>query len=567
MAPEDGFHRRVPACIHRDTLCQTARRRQRLRGDPAAHLLIALPQRGLLQRTQRGEAATLLAQFATQFIEIAAPGVDVTAPCFDPRPRLLGALLPAPVDIFELQHPRLAGFALRLKRRCIEIAEFPGQLLDALSGLRHRFLELPDPGLLHTHLLSRRFGRHIEGIPLGLQALHGLLCCLQRRLHLLVLCLCGLKCRHHLLVLCLLAPQQGLVAAQVFLCFAVAAAGLFQIEFELPSALRLHLHGLLCTGDLRTHRVIALLDRRLYGGKLLVALAGFLDGGLDVGVPCVHLGECDLPVEDGHTESLGFGVQRLPSKREQLGAQETLLGLQFAVALGRACLPLEVLELALELLAQIGETFEVLARAADAVLGVAAPVLVTRDACGFLDVDAEILGFRLDQAGNHPLLDDRVTARAEPRTEEDVRDVTPTATRTVQVVVRDAVAAHGTADTDLGVARVFAAQRPVGVVENEFYGGLPERLAAGGTVEDDVGHRFATQVLGGALPENPAHRIDDVRFAATVGADNRAEVARQLDRRRIDEGLEAGQLYGFQSHRESARRGLPAASGAPPTDP
>src|SRR6185312_4833903 len=69
-----------------------------------------------------------------------------------------------------------------------------------------------------------------------------------------------------------------------------------------------------------------------------------------------------------------------------------------------------------------------------------------------------------------------------------------------------------------------------------------DRLALTGAVEDDVLHRLAAQCGGLRFAEHPAHRIDDVRLAATVGSDDADELPRCADRRGIDERLEAGEL-------------------------
>src|SRR5262245_60456637 len=55
-------------------------------------------------------------------------------------------------------------------------------------------------------------------------------------------------------------------------------------------------------------------------------------------------------------------------------------------------------------------------------------------------------------------------------------------------------------------------------------------------------------MLGGQLPHDPAHRVDDVRLAAAVGADDAGEIAWEVDLGRIDEGFEAGELDLGQPH-------------------
>src|SRR5690606_35494999 len=79
-----------------------------------------------------------------------------------------------------------------------------------------------------------------------------------------------------------------------------------------------------------------------------------------------------------------LGLQRLHSKGEQLRRDAALLRLELLVPLGGIRLSLQVVELLLDLVSQIGEALEVLPRMTNAVLGLAAPLLVLRDARRFL---------------------------------------------------------------------------------------------------------------------------------------------------------------------------------------
>ena len=77
---------------------------------------------------------------------------------------------------------------------------------------------------------------------------------------------------------------------------------------------------------------------------------------------------------------------------------------------------------------------------------------------------------------------------------------------------------------------------------------LPTGLRAGRSGEDHVGQRIAAQAARRAFAHDPADRVDDVRLAAAVRADDAGHVGRQVQHGRIDEGLEAGQLDRGQSH-------------------
>src|SRR5690606_39271123 len=270
---------------------------------------------------------------------------------------------------------------------------------------------------------------------------------------------------------------------------------------------------------------------------IFVAAAALGDQGLDV----------QLLASDQGLAALQLGVELAPAQGLELGLGLALLLLEFGVLFGGLGLALEALELAPQLVADVGEALEVLLGAAHAVLGVAAALLVLGNAGGLLDEHPQVLRAGLDQVGDHALLDDGVAAGPKAGAEEDVGDVPAPALVAVEVVAGLAVSGDLAADGDLGVAGVLAAEGAVAVVEDELDGSLAHRLAAAGAVEDDVGHRFAPQVLGGAFAHHPAHGVDDVGFAAPVGAHNRAQIAGEMYRGRVHEGLEPRQLDALET--------------------
>nr|GFC57024.1 hypothetical protein [Tanacetum cinerariifolium] len=191
--------------------------------------------------------------------------------------------------------------------------------------------------------------------------------------------------------------------------------------------------------------------------------------------------------------------------------------------------------------AQVGQAREVFVGAADPVFGVATALLVFGNARRFFDEVTQVLRLGFDQLGDHALLDDRIAARAEAGAEEDVGDVATTALGAVQVIAVLAVAGHFAANGDFRVAGLDA--------------GLTDRFTAGGAVENDIGHRLTTQVLGRAFAHDPAHRVDDVGFAASIGADHGRHVAGEVHRRRVDERLEPRQPDAFKAHGSAGRQG------------
>ncbi len=167
---------------------------------------------------------------------------------------------------------------------------------------------------------------------------------------------------------------------------------------------------------------------------------------LDTGIRLALLGgqglERGLLVADHLFALLDATIQFAPAHRLQLRLELPLLLPERLKALGRLRLTVQPLQLTLQLFAQVGKTGEILLGAADAILGLAPPLLVLGDAGGFLDVVPQILRTRLDQLGDHSLLDDRIAARAEAGTEEDVGDVAPAALGAVEKISVLAFAGH-----------------------------------------------------------------------------------------------------------------------------
>jgi len=301
-------------------------------------------------------------------------------------------------------------------------------------------------------------------------------------------------------------------------------------------------------GDIATHGIEAPLYQIETLGEFVMAVTQALDGSVGTALLGHQRLESDFLVADHLLAAADLLVQGLPAQGQQLGLELTLLGLVFLVLLRRLSLTVQAFELALQLLAQVGQARQVLLGAADTVLGLATALLVLGDAGGFLDEIAQLLGLGLDQLADHALLDDRVAARPQTGAEEDIGDIAATALGAVEEIGVLPVTGDPAADGNLGEGGVFAHQRVVAVVEDQLDGGLGHRLARVGAVEDDVGHRLAAQVLRRTFAHHPAHGVDDVGLAATVGPDHRRHVAGKAHRRRIDEGLEAGQLDAFQAH-------------------
>ncbi|MBV6412663.1 MAG: hypothetical protein OMOMHJEC_00446 [Xanthomonadales bacterium] len=525
--------------------------------------MAVLAERGVLQRLQRGQAPARGRQLLALLIQL----------------RLLRAL-----SLVRRRHRRLASVQHRSKsgyrflfgrQRFAQRAEFVGAAarrqhrgfgiedLAAFQRLVHLLVEVVDARALDLGGTRRIRGGARQRVgarmPVGERALGGgerigafggrVDECLQTRF----LALQRLLQQHALLA----------VQPQLFVEVTTLGAGVEQFALQARDGVAAESQLLLDARDLGADLVMLGLDRAegLGGGLLLRArglafdfVAGVLGGQLlDQQFSLLQLAEFGGQL---------FG-QRTPAECLGLRVDLALLGAQLAPALGLPGLPAQVLELLVDLVGDVLQALQVLARGAHPRLGLTPPLLVLGDAGCLLEVHAQVVRRRLDDLRDHALLDDRVRTRPEAGTEEQVGDVAPATLGAVQPVLREAVAANHATHRDFVVSRVLTEHAGVGVVEDQLHGRLPDRLALGGAVEDHVGHRVAAQAARGGFAEHPLDRIDDVRLAAPVRADDRGHVGRQVQGRRIDEGLEPGQFDGGEAHLGSwSQGGCSRAGGA-----
>ena len=553
---EHRFHGVFPALGHFDAVRQARPLVQVVAFQPVADRAV-VAHGGFLQGFQGGVAVLVVLQLVAGLVQLAAALAVVPAQLVNLFLQAFGA------------HFAFFALLLVLGHLLFELAHFPGQrpgvqgllllaqALHALAQALNGLLQVLNAGLLHLRLAAGLAGLAVEGFPGLLPLLHGVLGTGQRLrgglLLLVGLFQARLQGRQPLLQLGELLRVGVLVGVRLF----PAGGHLIQLLEQLLAALALVLDALLQARHLGAQRIELLLHLVEAFLGVVVALAQ----PLDLRVHVALLGNARLhghfQLGDNLVQLLHLAVQPAPAQRLELGALVALFLFILLVLLGGGRLAAQALDLALQLVADVGEPLQVLAGAAHAVLGLPAPRLVLGDARRFLDIDAQLFRLRLDQPGNHALLDDRVAARAQAGAQEDVGDVLAAALGAVQVVVGLAVPGHLALHGDFVELAVLAGDGAVGVIEHQLNGGLGHRLARIGAVENHVRHGLTAQVLGGGLAHHPAHRVDDVRLAAPVGAHHGGQIFRERGRRRVHEGLEPGQLDCFQSH--SARMAAQAA--------
>ena len=93
------------------------------------------------------------------------------------------------------------------------------------------------------------------------------------------------------------------------------------------------------------------------------------------------------------------------------------------VAFGGFCLFLQLFHLTRQLVLQITQTLQMLARVFQTAFRLLAAFLIFGHARRLLDIGAQLLRPRFDDARNHPLLDNGITARAHARTQKQIGNV------------------------------------------------------------------------------------------------------------------------------------------------
>ena len=229
-----------------------------------------------------------------------------------------------------------------------------------------------------------------------------------------------------------------------------------------------------------------------------------------------------------------------------LGALEA--GFEATIFTGFLGLRFQVLELVAEFLANVVDAQQVFAGVLQPQFGFAAALPVLRYTGRLFEKTAQVFRFRLDDARDHALLDDGVATPAQAGAQEDVGDVAAAHMQVVEEIRRFAVALEHALDRDLRIRRPGPGRLAEAVVEDQLDAGAADRFAIARAIENDVLHVFAAQLLGGRFAQDPANCIDYIGFAATIGADDANQLARNRDVGWIDERLETSKLDVCESH-------------------
>ncbi len=256
-----------------------------------------------------------------------------------------------------------------------------------------------------------------------------------------------------------------------------------------------------------------------------------------------------------------------PAQVEKNGLRLADLGRQVLEARSLPRLPLQALDLALELADDVVQPLQILLGRAQAQLRLVAAGVEARNAGRLLQKRAAGLRLGLDQLADAALPDHRRRARAGRLVGEEKLHVARAGLLAVDAVDRARLALDAARDLQFVGVVEGGGRGAVGIVEEQRHLGCVARRARRRAGEDDVVHAGRAHVLVRAFAHHPAQGLDKVGLAAAVRADDARQPALDDELARFDEGLEAeeaqpGELHARSPARRRARR-LRVARGPP----
>ena len=256
------------------------------------------------------------------------------------------------------------------------------------------------------------------------------------------------------------------------------------------------------------------------------------------------------------------GPQRRDLAPREVEPQRCQLRDQITVPPGRVRLTLEWTQLTPYLAQQVLQAEEVALGGLEPAfrLLLAAPEL--QHTRGFLDDHAPVLGPGVEHRVELALRHDHVLLATDAAVGQQLLHVEQPARHAIdRVLALTRRAEQRARDGHLGELDGKDARR---VVDGQRHLGPPESGALGAAREDDVLHLRRPHRPRSLGTEHPRHRIDDVGFAAAVGADHDGDTRLELERGGLRERLEPLQGEGFQEHAGEASGGSGGVRGFPP---
>ena len=231
-----------------------------------------------------------------------------------------------------------------------------------------------------------------------------------------------------------------------------------------------------------------------------------------------------------------FFLEVVDLDHPQFDAELLVALFELEVFLGAFGLFLQRRQVALDLVEEVFDPFQVVGRALELVERFAFADLVFRHAGGLFEHAAASVLLIGEDVVDHAQGDDGVRVGADARVEEERGDVLEPAGDVVQPVLAFAATIQDAGDGD-GV--VVGRQQVLGILEGERYRGHTGGFALLSAVEDDAGHLVEAKLPALLFSQHPADRIHDVRLPRAVRAHDADHILVEVHDRFVGKALEA----------------------------
>ena len=218
------------------------------------------------------------------------------------------------------------------------------------------------------------------------------------------------------------------------------------------------------------------------------------------------------------------------------------------VARGLPRLPLQRIDLRVDLLHHVFETRQVFLRALQAQFRLVPARMQAGDAGGFFQNAAARLRLGGNDLADHALPHQRRRTRAGRGVGEQQLHVARAHLARIDAIGRARLALDATGDLDQFAVVEGGGRGARRIVEHQPDLGRVARGAIAGAGEDHVVHAGRAHVLVRILAHDPAQGLDEIRLAAAVGPDDAGEARLDLEFGRLDEALEADEPQLVEFH-------------------
>ena len=234
-----------------------------------------------------------------------------------------------------------------------------------------------------------------------------------------------------------------------------------------------------------------------------------------------------------------IGLAPAAIQQQTLGAAQFLTNL--AIARGLTGLAGKRIQLPLKLFKNILDPQKVGFRGVELELGLVPAGVEAGNPSGLFQDATARLGFGVDKLGYLALTHQSRRMRAGRGVGKQHLHIACAHILAIGLVGRTGVAGDAADDFQRITVIEPRRRRAVGIVENQCHLGKVARWPAGGAGKDHVLHAAAAHGTRPVLAHDPAQRLEQVRLATTVGADNTRQTRRDQQIGRIDKAFEAGQ--------------------------